>query len=96
MGSTLKGIMLESSSLGVTICILSHGVQSLEVPLDSQLVVCQLNGSYSVRDPTLLRQFVRVQLLEQYFDFLTYNHLPRSSNHVSNAYANYVLLEFVT
>jgi ribonuclease HI len=70
---------------------ISHGVRSLEVLLDSQLVVCQLNDSYHVRDPTLLRRFLRVRLLERYFDFLTYNHIPRSSNHVSDAYANYIL-----
>ena len=33
---------------------ISHGVHSLEVCLDSQLVVSQLNGLYHVRDPTLL------------------------------------------
>ena len=32
---------------------ISHGVRPLEILLDSQLVVCQLNGSYHVRDPTL-------------------------------------------
>jgi ribonuclease HI len=32
----------------------SHGILLLEVFLDSQLVVCQLNDSYHVRDPTLL------------------------------------------
>ena len=31
-----------------------HGVLSLEVRLDSELVVSQLNGLYHVRDPTLL------------------------------------------
>jgi hypothetical protein len=33
---------------------ISHGILSLEVCLDSQLVVCQLNDSYCVCDPTLL------------------------------------------
>jgi ribonuclease HI len=33
---------------------ISHGVWYLEVRLDSQLVVCQLNNSYRVRNPTLL------------------------------------------
>ena len=33
---------------------ISHGVHSLEVCLDSQLVVSQLNGSYRIRDPVLL------------------------------------------
>ena len=33
---------------------ISHGVLSLEVCLDSHLVVSQFNGMYYVRDPTLL------------------------------------------
>ena len=33
---------------------ISHGVLSLEVCLDSQLVVSQLNGLYRIRDLTLL------------------------------------------
>ena len=37
---------------------ISHGVLSLEVHLDSKLVVSQLNGLYHVRDPTLLRRFL--------------------------------------
>ena len=68
-----------------------HGILSLEVLLDSRLVVFQLNGSYCMRDPTLLRQFLRVHLLERQFDFITYYHIPRSSNHISNAYANFIL-----
>ena len=37
---------------------ISHGVRSLEVRLDSELIVSQLNGLYHVRDPTLLRRFL--------------------------------------
>jgi ribonuclease HI len=33
---------------------ISHGIHSIEVCLDSQLVICQLNGRYYVCDPTLL------------------------------------------
>ena len=43
---------------------ISHGVLSLEVRLDSELVVSQLNGLYHGRDPTLLSRFLRVILLE--------------------------------
>ena len=43
---------------------ISHGVLSLEVRLDSELVVSQLNGLYRVRDPMLLRRFLGVRLLE--------------------------------
>jgi ribonuclease HI len=38
--------------------VISHGIHSLEVCLDSQLVVCQLNGHYRMRNPTLLRRFL--------------------------------------
>ena len=44
---------------------ISHGVLSLEVRLDSQLVVSQLNDLYRIRDPTLLRRFLCVRLLER-------------------------------
>jgi ribonuclease HI len=70
---------------------ISHVVRFLEVLLDSQLVVCQLNGSYCVRDPTLLRRFLWVQLSKRHFDFITYNHIPIISNYVSYVYDNYVL-----
>ena len=43
---------------------ISHGIHSLEVCLDSQLVVSQLNVLYHIRDPTLLRRFLHVRLLE--------------------------------
>ena len=69
----------------------SHGVLSLKVRLDSELVVSQLNGLYHVRDPTLLRRFLRVRLLERQFDCITYIHIPRNDNQVADSYANYVL-----
>ena len=68
-----------------------HGVLSLEVCLDLELLVSQLNGLYHVKDPTLLRRFLRVRLLEQQFDNITYIHVPIINNQVSKSYANYVL-----
>ena len=70
---------------------ISHGVLSLKVRLDSQLVVSQLNGLYPIRDPTLLRIFLRVRLLERQFDNITYIHVSRIYNQVADSYANYVL-----
>ena len=70
---------------------ISHGVLSLEVRLDSELVVSQLNGLYHVIDLTLLRRFLRVRLLERQFDNITYIHISRINNQVADSYANYVL-----
>ena len=65
-----------------------HGVLSLEVHIDLQLVVSQLNGLYHVRDLKLLRRFLRVRLLERQFDNITSIHVPRINNQVADSYAN--------
>ena len=70
---------------------LSHGITQLEVIFDSQLVVSQLNRAYEVRNPILLRQFMQVRLLERNFEFITFNHIPRNQNSLTDAYANYIL-----
>ena len=70
---------------------ISHGIHSLEVRLDSRLVVSHLNGLYHARDTTLLRRFLRVKLLEQQFENITYIHITRNFNQVVDSYANYVL-----
>ena len=51
----------------------------------------QLNGLYHVRDPTLLRRFLHVRLLERQFDNIKYIHIPKIKNQVGDSYANYVL-----
>ena len=70
---------------------ISHGVLSLEVRLDSQLVVSQLNGLYRIRDSTLLRRFLCVRFLERQFENITYIHVSRICNQVADSYANHVL-----
>ena len=70
---------------------ISHGVLSLEVHPDSQLVVSQINGSYRIRDPILLQIFLHVRLLERQFENITYIHVSRIFNQVVDSYVNYVL-----
>ena len=67
------------------------GIRALVVNLDSQLVVHQLNGQYSVRDHRILRLYLCMRLLERNFDFITYQHIPRQLNTFSDALANHVL-----
>jgi hypothetical protein len=55
------------------------------------MVVSQLNGLYHIHDPVLLHRFFRACILEQYFDFITYIHVPRKSNIVTDAYDKYIL-----
>jgi len=67
------------------------GIRALVVNLDSQLVVHQLNGQYSVKYHHILRLYLRVRLLERNFDFITYQHIPRQLNTLTDALANHVL-----
>ena len=71
--------------------LFSRGITQLEVRLDSQLVVSLVNRAYQVQNPILLCQFLQVRLLERNFDFITFNHIPRNQNSLTNAYANYIL-----
>jgi ribonuclease HI len=70
---------------------LSHGISHLQVYLDTQLVVSQLNGVYCIYDPTLHRRFLRVCLLELIFDYITYIHVPKRLNQITDTLANHVL-----
>ena len=69
----------------------SCGITCLEVKLDSQLMVSQLNRDYQVRNPTLLRQFLHVRLLERNIEYISFNHISRNQNKITDAYANYIL-----
>ena len=66
-------------------------IRALVVNLDSQLVVLQLNGRYSIRNPHILRLYLCVRLLERHFDYITYQHIPRRMNTLTNTVANIVL-----
>ena len=67
------------------------GIHELLVYLDSQLVVLQLNGHYSVRSPSILCLYLCIRLLERNFDYITYQHIPRHMNTLTDAVANLVL-----
>ena len=66
-------------------------VRNLVVLIDSQLVVCHLNHVYTIRNLVLLHLFQRVRLLEISFETITYKHIPREHNAVSDSLANYIL-----
>ena len=67
------------------------GISELVVNLDSQLVVLQINGQYSIRKPQILRMYLCIRLLEQNFDYIKYHHIPRHMNTLIDALANYML-----
>ena len=91
LGPTTNNVAEYSAVIELLRDALSHGISYLEVRLDSQLIVFQLTGVYRIRDPGLLRQFLRVRLLERHFHSIRYEHIPRNLNNLADSLANYVL-----
>ncbi|MCR4326985.1 MAG: ribonuclease HI family protein [Nanoarchaeota archaeon] len=57
--------------------------------LDSELVVRQLLGEYSVKNPYLMKLFLEVQKLQNNFEKITYKHVKRTDK--NQKYADYLL-----
>jgi ribonuclease HI len=91
LGRATNNIAEYSTVVELLVDAISFGIQYLVVRLDSQLIVLQLSNVYSIRSPTLLRIYLRIRLLERHFDYIEYQHIPRSLNTLTDALANYVL-----
>ena len=57
LGSVTNNVAEYQAAIGLMFEALSSGIFHLIVHLDSQLVVSQLNGVYSIRDLSLIRLF---------------------------------------
>jgi ribonuclease HI len=91
LGHATKNITEYSVVIELLVDAISLGIRHLVVRIDSQLVVLQLSNIYSIRSPTLLRVYLRIRLLERYFDHIEYQHIPRCLNTLTDALDNYVL-----
>ena len=91
LGWTTKNFAEYSDVLELLTEAINLGIHTFLVNLDSQLGVLQLNNHYSVRNPHILRLYLRIRLLERHFDFITYQHIPRRINTLTDTVANIVL-----
>jgi ribonuclease HI len=53
--------------------------------LDSELVVKQMNGVYRLKEPVLRELFLEAKALEQPFDEVIYQHVPRTNQQIRKA-----------
>lgn len=88
LGQTTNNISEYSAVIELLSESISFGIQSLIVKLDSELVVLQLNRVYAIRNPVLLRLFLRVSLLECEFEYIEYQHIPRHLNTLADTVAS--------
>jgi len=90
-GPTTNNVAEYQAAIGLMTEALSSGISHMVIHLDSQLVLSQLNGIYSIRDPTLLHLFKTIHLLERSFDFIQYHYVPRRFNIIVDLLANFIL-----
>ena len=79
---TVIALMNNTSTLGIC---------SLVVRLDSELIILRLTSHYSIRNPVLYRKYLRVRLLECWFDAISYEHIPRELNSLADSLPNDIL-----
>ena len=95
LGQTTNNIAEYSAVVELLSESISFGIRSLIVRLDSKLIVLHLNRAYAIRNPVLLRLCFRVHLLEREFDYIEYQHIPRSLNTLADAIASQMLSRHV-
>lgn len=65
---------------------------SIEVRMDSQLIVRQIEGRYKVKEPTLKEKYAIVKdLLDRYAPNANFVHIPREENKDADKLVNEVL-----
>lgn len=67
------------------------GATELEFNLDSELVVCQLNGEYKVKNQDLAQQFLKIWNWQSQFKKVAYGHIYREENALADKLVNEVL-----
>ncbi len=72
---------------------LEFGADSVEVNMDSELVVKQLRGEYRVKEPRLAELYSKAKALEQKFSEVRYFAVRREGNKEADAIVNQILDE---
>ena len=91
LGQTTNNIIEYSAVIKLLSEAIPLCIKDLVINFDSQLVILQLNRQYSVRNPQILRMYLRIHLLERNFYYITYHYIPRHMNTLTDELANYVL-----
>lgn len=68
-----------------------HGIKSLEVRMDSELIIKQLKGEYRIKDANM--QLLKSRVDEQLINFtqVLFKHIPREQNTYADKLVNLVL-----
>ncbi len=64
------------------------GLKSVHFFSDSLMVVNQLNGIFTIKNPDILHIYNSIQKLLENFENISFTHLPRSDNAIADSEAN--------
>jgi ribonuclease HI/pterin-4a-carbinolamine dehydratase len=67
------------------------GASSVDVYMDSELIVKQLKGLYKMKNQDLAPHYHKIKALEGDFEGISYTHVPRAMNKQADAEVNRVL-----
>ncbi|XP_058741363.1 uncharacterized protein LOC131613735 [Vicia villosa] len=85
-GCTNNVAEYEACIYGIEVAI-DLRITNLAVYGDSALVISQINRDWETRHPKLIPYREHVMKLAQYFDEITFDHIPREENHLADALA---------
>jgi len=79
-------VKYEACAIGIR-AVTEYRVKILEVYGDSALVVHQIKGEWETRDQKLIPHQAYIKGLMEYFDAITFHHIPREDNQLADALA---------
>ena len=91
IGAATNNIVEYRVVIGLLTKATSQDVRNLVVLMDSQLVVFHLKHIYTIINHVVLRLFRRVHFLKRSFETITYRHIPREHNVITESLVNYIL-----
>jgi len=83
-----EAVILAFETLTKLIGTKDAGSATVEVKMDSELVVKHMKGIYKVKHPTMKEQFARLMSAAAVFSAVTFTHVPRAENSDADALAN--------
>ena len=88
LGQTTNNVAEYSAMIELLSDAISFFIRHSIIRLDFELIVLHLNRVYAIKNPVLLRLFLKVRLLERQFDYIEYQHISRNLNTLADALAN--------
>lgn len=67
------------------------GIESLEVYMDSELIIKQVNGVYQVKNDDMKQEISKVMAVIKSFKLISFNHVLREKNKYADKLVNTIL-----